>query len=112
MTPVGIATETLAGLADYIINFEDRQNLKILEDSIMDLLIILPTMVKTIKDIRRQCEAYCKRRKERPAVSIEEVAELESILDELDEYANDMTSHLERATSLNQKAKSTTQLVR
>lgn len=107
MAPVGTATESTSPLTEYIINFEDRQELKVLEDLVVDLLVILPTLVKTLKDIKRQYDmSYFKKN-----MTKEEEMEMQAIKNELEEYLNEMETYSYRATALNASVKTTTQIV-
>ncbi|TVY44398.1 hypothetical protein LSUB1_G002055, partial [Lachnellula subtilissima] len=99
-----IKKENLSPL-DITINFEDRQDLKIIEDSIIDLDVILPTMLNTIKRIREQCE------KCNEGVGDDERCYLEEILEELDEYVREAELLVQRANILKETARSTSQLI-
>jgi len=79
--------------------------LKILEDSIIDLEVILPTMLSTIIRIREQCK--------RQTVSLGEAEEcfLEQIMEEFDEYVREAEVLVKRAKTLKETARSTAQLV-
>ena len=107
MADVGTTTETLSPLKDFIINFEDRQDLKVLEDSVVDLLVILPKFVQTIKDIKMHCMTC----HSGVVMNDEDAAETQAILDEFDEYIREMEMYADQARALNTSAQATTQLV-
>ena len=86
----------------------DRQDLKVLEESILDLQVILSTMVKTIIRLRDHCKSTSKKLR----MSEEETNSLELIVDEFDEYIREAETYAERSVVLKAKAHSTAQLVR
>lgn len=94
-------------MTDFNVNFIDRQTLKILEDSIIDLQVILPTLLSTIIGIRDQCKKYC----ERHHGNKEFVCDCNQIIDEFDEHAGEAEGYVERAKALKARAKSSAQLV-
>ncbi len=98
MATVGNEKENLSPLTDININFEDRQELKIVEDKVLDLQIILPTMLETIAGIEDQCRRFS-------------AAPCLEILGEFDEYVREVKMLIERAKTLKQMSKSTAQLV-
>lgn len=104
---MGTSKENLSPLTDFIINFEDRQELKILEDSVVDLQVIIPTLLKTVRDIKKQCEMCI----DESNMTEEDLIELEAIKDEFDEYIVELETCQERSGTLKGRAKSTTQLV-
>ena len=107
LATVGTDKVNFSPLTDFKIDFEDRQELKIIEDFVLDLQVILPSIHDAIIGVRDQCKKYL--------ASIghgsEAQYEIEAVLGELDEYAREATMHIERAKILNKKAKSTAQLV-
>lgn len=96
--------------SDHGINFDTRQELKVLEDYVLDLLMILPTKVDTITSLRNQCKNYIKRLGKQ--MTAEEKAFHEFILREFDEYVKDAEFCLRRATDLKERIQSTVILVR
>jgi len=86
----------------------DRQDLKVLEESILDLQVILSTMAKTITRIRDHCKSTSKKLR----MNEEETYSLELIIDEFDEYIREAEMYAERSVVLKEKAHSTAQLVR
>ena len=105
---VGTERENLSPLTDFNINFIDRQNLKILEDSVIDLQIILPTLLSTVIGIRDQCRRYIRGYN----MDNDERSVVDFIMDEFDEYINVARGHLERAKILRERATAIAQLVR
>jgi hypothetical protein len=107
LATVGTNKVNLSPLTDFDINFEDRQELKIIEDYVLDLQIILPTMLDSITGVRDQCALYL--------ISFvdedQERHEIEAILAEFNEYIGEVKMHIERAKILKDKSKSTAQLV-
>ena len=104
---VGTEKENLSPLTDFNINFVDRQTLKILEDSVIDLQVILPTLLETVIGIRDQCRKFIVRCK----LTKEETDLIELVSDEFDEYVRVAQCHVERAKILRQRATAIAQLV-
>ncbi|EON60848.1 CMGC/CDK protein kinase [Coniosporium apollinis CBS 100218] len=104
---VGTEKEYLSPLTDFNINFIDRQTLKLLEDSVIDLEIILSTMLNTIVGIREHCRKCCERycREERKGD-----CDCDQIVEEFDEHVKEVDLHVRRVKLLRERAKSTTQL--
>lgn len=109
LADVGPEKENLSPL-NFNINFGDRQALKILEDSIIDLGIILPSMLNTIKKIREQFK-NSNARDAAMEKSKEENSFLEQVMEEFDEYIEEAGMLVQRAKSLKETAKSTARLV-
>lgn len=103
---VGTERENLSPLTDFNINFVDRQTLKILEDSIIDLQIILPTILSTITGVRDQC-----RKSSRRCDMDEEKSTLEFMIDQFDEYINVARYHVEKAKILKDRVTAIAQLL-
>jgi hypothetical protein len=99
--------ENLSPLTDFTINFIDRQNLKILEDYVIDLQAILPTLLCNIIGIREQCRKWCDRHNGKRSFE----CDCDQILEEFDEYVKEVEGYVKRAEALKERAKSTTQLV-
>jgi hypothetical protein len=104
---VGAEKENLSPLTDFTVNFIDRQNLKILEDYVIDLQVILPTMLCNIMGIREQCGNWCKRHHGKRSHD----CDCDQILEEFDEYVKEVQSYVKRAGALKERAKSTAHLV-
>jgi hypothetical protein len=103
----GPKTENLAPLTNIYITFADRQQLKTLQDDIHDLQVIMPTMLKTLKRVQAQFRVSY----DRNTMSLAENMELDSTIEEFDEYINEAEMFVERAKDLEGRAKSTTKLV-
>ena len=108
LATVGTDKVNFSPLTDFKIDFEDRQELKIIEDYVLDLQVILPGMLDSITEVRDQCMSnltlYDPEDDQR--------YEVEAILEELNEYIGEVKVHIERAKNLKDKANSTAQLVR
>jgi hypothetical protein len=107
LAKVGAEKENLSPLTDFEINFKNRQTLKILEDSVIDLQIILSTILSTTADIRDLCKKCCERHHNKQ----EEMCGCDQIIEEFDEHVREVKMHVKRAEALRERAKSTTQLV-
>ncbi len=107
LAKIGAEKENLSPLTDFSINFVDRQNLKVLEDSVIDLQVILPTMLSTIIRLCDQCKKYC----ERHCKNGEGKCDCDQIIEAFDEYVKEVEMHVERAKALRERSKSTSQLV-
>lgn len=105
---VGRTQGITSPLLNFDINFEDRQELKRVEDYVLDVQIILPTILQTIIGIQKESRAFC----QAAQLSQDEQDNLEAIIDEFDEYAKDIRMHIDRASILGAKAASTARLVR
>ena len=84
-----------------------EKQLKVPEDTVTDLLMIIHTLARTLRDIRKQCES-CYNESD---TTLEDKADKESILEEFDEYIRMAEIYSQLATVLNTRAKSNTQLV-
>ncbi|KAF7870272.1 hypothetical protein EAF04_004020 [Stromatinia cepivora] len=91
------------------ITFDTRQELKVLEDFVLDLLMILSTKLETISSLRDQCQDHFKRLGKR--MTTEEKASHQFILREFDEYVKDAEFYLRRAKDLNERIQSTVTLL-
>jgi hypothetical protein len=107
LAKVGEEKENLSPVTDFKVNFVDRQNLKLLEDSVIDLQIILPTMLNTIVRLCDQCKKCC----ERHCNKGEGKCDCDQIIEEFDEYVKEVEMHVERAKILRERSKSISQLV-
>src|SRR5579862_4448102 len=107
LSRVGAEKEELSSLTDFRVDFKNRQMLKVLEDSIIDLQIILSTMLSTIAGIRDLCKKCCERHRNKR----EEMCGCDQIIEEFDEHVREVETHVKRAEALREKAKSTTQVV-
>lgn len=105
---VGAERENFSPLTDFNINFIDRQTLKLLEDSVIDLQVIFSNMLNTVVGIREQCKKCCQRycKEER-----EGDCDCDQVIEELDEHVKEVEMHVKRVQLLRERAKSTAQLV-
>ena len=107
LTKVGLEKKNLSPLTDFDVNFKNRQTLKILEDSVIDLQTIVSTMLSTIAGIRDLCKKYCERHHSEEG----ERCSCDQIIEELDGRVGEANTHVKRAKALRERAKSTTRLV-
>lgn len=109
MTPIGNEKESLSSSSptDFEVNFVTRQNLKLSEDYIIDMQVILQTLLSTVTDVRAQCKKFRQSRN----MSEEEKADLELAIDEFGEDVKEVEMLSKRAQFLREKATSTSQLV-
>lgn len=105
LATVGTSKENLSALTDFVINFEDRQKLRILENMVADLQVILPELLRSVVGIKEQSK-FSK------FAADDERMELEFIRYELDEYIQEIKVNVERAKALKCRAQSTARLVR
>lgn len=94
-------------LIDLTISVSDRQALKLLENYVTELQIILPTLLGAIVTLRDEshsfCETMCLRERGRCRCG--------SILLQFDEHIKDLELCVQRVATLKEEAKSTAQLV-
>jgi hypothetical protein len=107
LAEVGSEKENLSPLTDISINFEDRQTLKMLEDAIIDLDVILTTLLDTVTCVREQCRKCCQTYSNLGR----EKAVVEEILEELDESVREAAMLVERAKNMKCRSESTAKLV-
>ncbi|KAF8849338.1 hypothetical protein BDZ45DRAFT_732300 [Acephala macrosclerotiorum] len=91
---VGDHEENLSPLTDFVINFDDRQVLKTLEDQVLDLQVILPGMLDAIKELL--CDSESRN---------------EGLVSEFREYQREVKMLIERSKTLNDMATSTARLL-
>lgn len=108
ITHVDTKAENLPALTDIYITFEDRQELKKLQNAIHDLQLTLPTALQNIECIQKQCRKVYNINGMRTA----ERMSFDITMEEFDEYIIEAKLHVERAKALENRAKSTTKLVR
>ncbi len=108
LATVGTDKVNFSPLTDFKIDFEDRQELKIIEDYVLGLEVILPGLLDSITGVRDQCMSNLTSY----AHEDDQRYEMEDILEELNEYIREVKIHIERAKNLKDKANSTAQLVR
>jgi hypothetical protein len=96
-------------LIDFSLSFKDRQELKIVEDQVLDLEAILPSILDSIAGIQEQCNMFLSGIE----MKKEEQDETRAVIQELNEYIREVKRHIERAKVilLKERAKSTVKLV-
>ncbi|KAH0558401.1 hypothetical protein GP486_004941 [Trichoglossum hirsutum] len=94
------AEKDLSALAEFGVDFKNRQTLKLLEDSIIDLQIILSTKLSTITGIRDLCNKCC----EKHHSAEEEVCECDQVIEDFNGYVKEVETHIERAKALRERA--------
>jgi hypothetical protein len=107
LASVGCAKEKLSPLLDFNINFEDRQELKIVEDMVLDLQAILPGILQTVIAVQQACkkhgiESY---------MSENQRCMIDSFILEFDEYIEEAKLLIDRSKILIDKSRSTAALV-
>jgi hypothetical protein len=90
---------------DLSIDIVDRQKLKLVDDSVIELQVILSTMLTTIIRIRKECRHSCKR------YHSKRVCDCKPIIEEFNEYFQEVKMYIERAKSLRESVISTIKLV-
>jgi hypothetical protein len=108
LASVGDDKVNLSPLTDFVINFDDRQQLKIIEDQVLDLQVILPGILDAVEEIREEFKSFrC------PSMQLkgDELEEFCAIVDEFDEYGREVKMMMERSKALNDMAISTARLV-
>ncbi|TGO38123.1 hypothetical protein BHYA_0081g00190 [Botrytis hyacinthi] len=95
--------------SEHGIGFESRQELKVLEDFVLDLLMILRTKLETITGIRDQYKEYANEFGKQ--MEPEDRASRYLILREFDEYVKDAESYLGYAKELKDRIQSTVTLL-
>ena len=98
----------LAPLTDFVINFEDRQELKLVEDLVLDLQVILPGMLDAVMGIHEQMTHLHNTCVDLPR---EGLCEMFAIINEFSEYIREVKMYISRAKSLKDMSKSTARLV-
>ncbi|KAM3076430.1 hypothetical protein ACMFMG_007246 [Clarireedia jacksonii] len=94
---------------DWSMKYGRRQELKVIEDFVMDLMIIVPTMLDTIDGLRLQCRTFLERNK--VELTDPEKYYHEMILREFDEYVKDAKLNVDRARELKFRTESTVNLL-
>lgn len=104
---VGTREKHLSPVMDFNINFMDRQALKLLEDSITDLQIILPTCLSTVVRIREQCQKCCNMNYS----NTKKKCNCDQVLVQFDEHIKELELYVMRVDVLRDKAKCIAQLL-
>ncbi|KUJ20793.1 uncharacterized protein LY89DRAFT_640613 [Mollisia scopiformis] len=101
LASVGDDKVNLSPLTDFVINFDNRQQLKIIEDQVLDLQVILPGMLDAVEQLLREFSSF----------QTEEDGELNAIVGEFEEYVREVKMLVERSKALNDMARSTARLL-
>lgn len=96
-----------SGLPDIRISIEDRQTLKLLEDSILDLKLIFPNLLGVVNGLRSEFSAR-NMRMPRPMGTI---PEHQHLVHQFDAYSEDLKVHLQSLDVLRDKTQDTAKLV-
>jgi len=107
LATVGNNKANLSPLTDFNINFEHRQELKIVEDQVLDLQVILPSLVDAIHGIRAACARFAAGSSTKGL----DTFDLDTIVDEFEDYEKQANLLTERAKTLKANAESTAQLL-
>ncbi|KAG4422124.1 hypothetical protein IFR04_004751 [Cadophora malorum] len=107
LATVGNNKANLSPLTDFNINFEHRQELKIVEDQVLDLQVILPSLVDASHGIRAACARFAAE----SSTQGRDKFDLDSIIDEFEDYEEQANLLTERAKTLKANAESTAQLL-
>lgn len=97
-------TERLSPLADFAVNFVDRQRIKMIEDKVFDLHIIFESLYHTTSQLKYQCRTHCLGQLCQDCVC-------SSVCDELEEQINDVQVNIKKVEILHKRAQGTAQLV-
>jgi hypothetical protein len=91
-------------LPDLVVNFVDRQRLKMLEDKILDLVIIFESLSNTLVQLQRQCLRHC-------LGPLCENCTCSITIDELEEQMNETRVNLKIVDILQKRAEGAAKLV-
>ncbi|PVH79933.1 hypothetical protein DL98DRAFT_515816 [Cadophora sp. DSE1049] len=109
LATVGKPVGRMASVLDFKINFEDRQELKLVEDQVLDLQVILPGILDAVSGVKKTCERFLSSLSSH--LPEDEKLEVEEIVDELDEYCKEAKILTERAKILTDRAMSGARMV-
>jgi len=103
----GVKDKSQSLLMNLDIKFKDQQALKLLEDSVTQLQVILPTLLKTITQLRAECHECCKMM----CSNQEDSCDCARVLFGFNTFINDLEMYVQRANILKEEAKSVARLV-
>jgi len=106
--PIDEKEQISSRLINLTINVSDRQALKLLENSVAQLQIILSTLLRTVVALREECCVFCKINCSRKR----EVCRCDHIRLRFDAHIKDLELYVQRSDILKEEAKSTARLVR
>lgn len=93
----------LAGIIDFEINFVDRQQLKQMEDKVLDVMIIFDSTLDTITNLLEQYKAWCATR------SV--IGDYDNIANGFQEQCREISLNRKKIETLHQRLKGTASLV-
>ncbi len=108
LATVGDEKVNLSPLTDFVINFDNRQALKVIEDQVLDLQVILPGILDAIVELEKEFTGF------KPSFTYlpeEESEDLHAVVEEFSEYIREVNMLIERSKALNDMARSTARLV-
>lgn len=108
LATVGDDKVNLSPLTDFVINFDDRQQLKIIEDQVLDLQVILPGILDATTQLQKELSGFATNLE---FFEQEEREEVYAIAEEFSEYVRETSMLIERSKALNDMAISTARLV-
>ncbi|KAG9233395.1 hypothetical protein BJ875DRAFT_464248 [Amylocarpus encephaloides] len=106
LTEAGTPTGSTPLARDFSMNFQDRQRLKMLEDKVIDLQVILPQLLDTVTELSHSLRSI-----DIDSKSKYNTAENVLIFDAFAEYIRELERNVHQAKILKKTAKSTTQLL-
>ena len=109
LATVGKPAGHMASSLDFKINFDDRQELKLVEDQVLDLQVILPGILDAVAGVKKACERFLSTSSSHLPEA--EKCEIEEIVDELEEYCKEAKILTERAKILTARAMSGARMV-
>lgn len=98
---------SIAPLTSFGITFDDRQILKVLEDAVLNLKVILSSTLQYVKAIHEHCEKCCKKM----CSQVKAYCTCEDLNEEFEQIIQEVEFYIDRADYLQRSAKSTAQLV-
>lgn len=93
---------------DFSFSVEDRQELKIIEDKVIDLQTIIATLSNNIKGVRKHCQSSCQvycKQAQRGTCACDAISE------KFDSYLEEVQLCMKRANALRDMVFSSAQLV-
>src|SRR5947207_14347779 len=104
---VGVKDKSQCVFTNLSIEVKDRQNLKLLEDRVTQLQVILPTLLKTVTGLREEFRECCKM----ICSNHEGICDCARVLVRFNTYISDLEMYVQRADVLKEEAKSASRLV-
>ena len=104
---VGMKDKSQSILTNLSIEVKDRQNLKLLEDWVTQLQVILPTLLKTVTGLRAEFRECCKM----ICSNQEGICDCARVLVRFSTYISDLEMYVQRADVLKEEAKNVSRFV-